>query len=257
MQFAGRSAHLAGLIGFGVVLLVAGRLAAGDLPPPPVHPNGGALWQVVGGQCLPGMKEKNDPAPCTAVRSGYALLKDRNGVAQYLLTPDEDITGIEDARVLTGPNYFAEAWGARAVAAAKLGRPLGRGWTAVTVNSQYGRTQDLLHLHIDCLGAGAVRDLAKISAGTAWSRDPIRIAGHDYFVRRIDGETLSVNPFRLLADEMPGAKANMGAWTLAVAGATFDGKPGFFILAGKADPLHGEFASAEELQDHACTAAKE
>jgi CDP-diacylglycerol pyrophosphatase len=40
-------------------------------------------------------------------------------------------------------------------------------------------------------------------------------------------------------------------------GATFeDGRPGFVLLAGHADPAHGDFASGEELQDHDCAVAR-
>lgn len=238
---------------------MAGAAGQAPLPVPPVHPNGGKLWQIVGGACLPGMKSKADPAPCAEVASGYVLLKDMRGVAQYLLMPDEDITGIEDARILTDKvNYFAQAWKERRWAEKKLGKKMARDITSVTVNSQYGRTQDLLHLHIDCLSAEARKDLAGLRDhntgwhGTGWSKTPVQIAGHPYFVRAVMGETLNVNPFRLVADGLPGAKTSMAAWTIGLAGATFDGKPGFWILAGHADPAAGEWGSAESIQDHDC-----
>jgi CDP-diacylglycerol pyrophosphatase len=47
----------------------------------------------------------------------------------------------------------------------------------------------------------------------------------------------------------------MGAWTLVMAGVEVAGRPGFVLLAGRADPLHGEFASGEVLQDHDCALA--
>ena len=66
----------------------------------------------------------------------------------------------------------------------------------------------------------------------------------------------AADPFRVLAHGMPGAAKDMAAWTLVLAGATFEGgKPGFVLLAGRADPAHGDFASGEELQDHECAIA--
>ena len=47
----------------------------------------------------------------------------------------------------------------------------------------------------------------------------------------------------------------MGAWTLVMAGVEVRGRSGFVLLAGRADPLHGEFASGELLQDHDCALA--
>lgn len=237
--------------------LLAGLLVAAfatDLPAPPVHPNGGKLWQIVGGACLPAMKANKTPAPCTAVEDGYVILKDRVGIAQYLLMPDMDITGIEDARVQTvQTNFFAKAWENRNLVAIKLGKNVSRDVMSVTVNSQYGRSQDLLHLHIDCLGGDARKNIAELHpTDSGWSKAPVQIAGHPYYVRAVMGETLSVNPFRLVADELPDAKAHMAAWTIGLVGATFDGKPGFWILAGRADPAAGEWGSAESIQDHAC-----
>jgi CDP-diacylglycerol pyrophosphatase len=126
---------------------------------------------------------------------------------------------------------------------------------AVSVNSRYGRSQDLLHLHVDCLTPRTVSaldaDLPRI--GRRWSRAPLSLEGHPYYVMRLDGETPSADPFRLLADGLPGAAHDMGAWTLILAGATFgDGQPGFILLAGRADPQRGDFGSGEELQDHDC-----
>jgi CDP-diacylglycerol pyrophosphatase len=50
---------------------------------------------------------------------------------------------------------------------------------------------------------------------------------------RVLGENLdTANPFRLLAERMPGAKENMGAYTLLVAGTQFKDGPGFIVLTG-------------------------
>ena len=64
-------------------------------------------------------------------------------------------------------------------------------------------------------------------------------------------EDLAVNPFVLLADGMPGARADMGINTLVVVGATeVRGGPGFIVLADRADGETGDFAGGEALQDH-------
>ena len=59
------------------------------------------------------------------------------------------------------------------------------------------------------------------------------------------------NPFRLLAEGDPAARAGMGLETLFAWPTTFaDGAPGFVLIADRASP--GDAASAEELQDHDC-----
>ena len=69
-------------------------------------------------------------------------------------------------------------------------------------------------------------------------------------MKAISGDTLGVDPFRLLADEVPGARENMGNHTLVVVGAhDGSGQPSFFVLDHVTNPrLHDE-ANGGELLD--------
>jgi CDP-diacylglycerol pyrophosphatase len=71
---------------------------------------------------------------------------------------------------------------------------------------------------------------------------------------RLSGEDLADrNPFKLLADADPMARAEMGLETLVVAGAVFeDGSPGFILLSDRFDPSMHDAASGESLLDHGC-----
>lgn len=245
-------------------LLLAGCAAVTPpLPPPPVHPNGQALWRIVHDQCVADQRAHGNPAPCAVVdltdgeAHGYVVLKDRNGAAQFLLMPTAKISGIEDSAILAGdaPNYFAKAWDERRLVSDRLARHLDRTQLSVAVNSIYGRSQDQLHLHIDCVDrsvAEAVRDAQPPSA--IWTVGRITLKGHAYRVRWLDADQLDrTNPFKLLAETFPGARDGMGAWTLALVGArTASGVEGFYLLADRAEPARGDRASAEELQDHDC-----
>ena len=262
----GKSKYLRGL-GLGLALLISGCATPHPtlplLPPPPMHANGGTLWTIISTQCVPGQLQHNDPKPCALVsldgglRRGFVLLKDRQGVAQHLLMPADKITGIEDPQLLAPdrPNYFAEAWKARRFVEERLGHPLAREDVSVAVNSIYGRSQDQLHLHVDCLASG-VRDALKADApqiGASWSDRSFNLNGHPYRIRRLPAAALErTDPFRLLARDVPDAAANMGAWTLVLVGETTGGAPGFYLITTRADPAHGERASGEDLQDHAC-----
>jgi CDP-diacylglycerol pyrophosphatase len=132
------------------------------------------------------------------------------------------------------------------------------------VNSQYGRSQNQLHIHVDCIRAD-VRAALQANLdhiGPAWAPfDPVvagreLLSGRHYEAMRIAGDDLAGrNPFRLLADDDPVARTGMGLETLFAAPVTFaDGAPGFVLLADRASP--GDAASAEELQDHDCGVLK-
>ena len=48
-----------------------------------------ALWKIVNGKCVPHETTERDPSPCSSVDlangadKGFALLKDRDGIAQF------------------------------------------------------------------------------------------------------------------------------------------------------------------------------
>lgn len=231
------------------------------LPPPPLHPNGQVLWNIVNGKCVPDQQANARPDPCTEVAigngvdKGYVVLKDRAGASQYLVMPTRLITGIEDPQLLASgaTNYFDPAWRVRRLVDQRLGTTLTRDDVGIAVNSIYGRTQDLLHLHVDCLRID-VRDalhgrLAHIRR--TWSA-PLTLIGHPYYALRLDGDDrVPTDPFVELA-RLKVPPAEMGAWTLVLAGATFSDGPGFVLLAGRTDLAAGFDGSGEELQDHQC-----
>ncbi len=232
------------------------------LPPPPVHSNGLALWRILHDRCVPDQMQHATPAPCTVVAlspdeaHGFVVLKDRNGVAQHLLMPTARITGIEDPLILQpgAPNFFAIAWSQRGLLEQRLGHSLGAGQTVVAVNSRYGRSQDQLHLHIDCLGAPSVAALASLGeTARDWSSPPVTLKEQVYRIRWVDTpELASTSPFHMLADGLSVPPAEMGAWTLALVGAHRGVHDGFYLLAQRYDPARGRRASAEDLQDYDC-----
>jgi CDP-diacylglycerol pyrophosphatase len=101
------------------------------------------------------------PKPCAEVNlaGGFAILKDISGATQYLLIPTSEIGGIEDPSLLASlaRNYFADAWQARGFVEKVLGHAMPRDTLSLAINSASGRTQDQLHIHIDCIRAD-VRD---------------------------------------------------------------------------------------------------
>lgn len=226
------------------------------------HADPNALWTIVHDQCVPDQQSHGDPAPCAAVDvgSGYAVLKDLVGATQFLLIPTADIPGIESP-VLLAPgavNYFDAAWRARTFVDQRAGWTLPRDWMSLAINSAVSRTQNQLHIHIDCVSREVRAALTEHGAevGPDWAPFPVPLAGHPYQAMAVSGENLdAANPFVLLADGVPGAREDMGDRTLVVVGADRpDGQPGFIVLTDAADPATGNTAGGEELQDHdACS----
>lgn len=214
---------------------------------------------MVHDQCVPGQLRNGDPAPCAEVDvsagegRGYVVLKDSEGPDQFLLIPTARVTGIEDPAVRGpgAPNYFEEAWAARVYTEVDAGGALPRDWVSLAVNSVPARTQDQLHIHIDCLSADVHRALTE-SAGTigpVWAPLPVPLAGDVYQAIRIDALD-SVNPFALAVDSSDAALS-----TVVVVGAGTPEHPGFVVLRRTAPPGSDDPAAGENLQDHdACPA---
>ena len=259
-----RFAGAAGL----VLVILAATLAPATLIPAegtPLlddHPN--ALWRVVHNLCAVDRRVLGLPAPCMAIhlREGWAVVKDTREPTHILLVPTRRVPGIESPLLLQpgAPNYWRDAWKARRYFEHLVGRSVPRGDFALVINSRYGRSQDQLHIHIDCIQpqvAQALKD-ATSDVGAAWAPLDVTIGGQQFEARRIDGVSPDRNPFKLLAAGDPDARADMGAYTLAAIPETFSGDtPGFILLARRADFARGDAAVGERLLDHQCAVLHE
>ncbi len=160
-----------------------------------------ALWNIVHGQCAAHAEAGQGPAPCERIDlakgddQGVALLKDRVGIAQFLAIPTRRVTGVEDPFVLdsAAPNYFAFAWAARDALAARLQRTLPRQDVSIAINSAFARSQDQLHLHLDCLDPDVAGRLAAnlASLDDNWRPMAEPIKGRVYWARRVLSDDLS------------------------------------------------------------------
>ena len=221
--------------------------------------NRDALREIVQGQCVVHWVHQHDPGPCeqvfladpVRVDSGYAVLHDRKGGAHFLLIPTREISGIESPQLLEpgAPNYFSSAWQARDRLSAAVGHPVPRNAVGLAVNPLHARSQDQLHIHIECLRPEVFnalgRDAQRLS--TAWSA--MSIGNSTFMARKLMGEDLDGNdPFKLLTEEVPEARDRMADYTLIVAGMQSSAGPGFVVLAGTS-------IAGELLLDSTCTVA--
>lgn len=220
-----------------------------------------ALWKIVHGRCVPDQQQHGDPAPCALVAleagepQGYAVLKDRNGPYQFLLIATAPVGGIESPALLAAdaPPYFAAAWRARSFVEQAAHRALPREDLSLAINSRYGRSQNQLHIHIDCLRP-AVRDALRAHLGEVgehWAPLEVPLEGRRYRAMRLGEAAFDrANPFALLA--VP--QAEMARHTLVVAGTTFeDHSPGFILLDDTASPWRLDRGHGEDLQSHSCS----
>jgi CDP-diacylglycerol pyrophosphatase len=224
----------------------------------------GLLWRIVQ-LCVADQKKDGRPRPCSYVSTdgpgGYAVLEDPLSRAQVLVMPTAPISGIESPALLRdgAPNYLEDAWRSRAFVFRRLRQKLPRDAVGLAVNSSPDRSQDQLHIHVDCLRPGVRQKVdAHVDAiGTTWKRLGFALAGRRYFARRVESPDLhGAYPFKLLADWVNANGGAMWRETLVVIGATFaNHRDGFVLLADTADPPHGNPGHGEYLLDHACTLA--
>ena len=236
--------------------------------------NADALWKIVHGHCVPDMQTNDNPAPCVSVNlaqgeaGGFAILKDATGNNQYLVIPTAKIAGIESRAILApkAVNYFSAAWEVTDLVDQRLSHALPRTDFAIAINSVSGRSQDQLHIHVDCIQPRAKSVLEQLGPeiGTTWQRLPVKLSGHEYRAIWLPGTQLGQrNPFRLLASSLPDPRQEMGGHTLVLVGAEREGQAGFILLDGKAPALAVAlspfvklgFGSGEELEDHGCQLA--
>lgn len=222
-----------------------------------------ALWRIVHEQCEPHYLTQGQPDPCVSVDvsdgedNGYAILKDRVGATQFLLIPTRRISGVEsaEARSPSAPHWFADAWAARRFLFERLGHELPASAIVLAINAADARSQDQMHIHVDCLRTDLRDQMSSLSmsATAEWSAEPQQVAGANYWLRRITGKTLmETNPL-MLAASLASSNEQLQRLTLAVVGddAAVDAQ-GFLLLAGFGNVPNGRAGHSEDLQDHRC-----
>ncbi|GGC48133.1 CDP-diacylglycerol pyrophosphatase [Paraburkholderia caffeinilytica] len=217
-----------------------------------------ALWKIVDVRCVPSQQATGTPGQCTIVDldKRYAILKDIVGRSQHLLIPTDRVTGIESPFVLTpnAPNYWDDAWVSRLYVEKSVKRTLPDNQLGLEINSPFRRTQNQLHIHIDCMQGKASDALARHAKDTPgeWRWDTLD--GQRYRIMRVTSLTQANNPFRIVARDNKDAAA-MAMQTILVTGAGPSAeKDGWLVVNSGLDVDNGS-GSAEGLLDHACRVA--
>ncbi len=218
-----------------------------------------ALRRIVQDECAVHWLRQHSASPCERIylpgaphaSEGFAILADRKGGAHFLLIPTRTIAGMESAELLEpgAPNYFAAAWRARDLLARSVGHGVPRNAVGLALNPRHARSQDQLHIHIECLRTDVALALRSAAPRIGGNWSPIPVDGRRYEAMRVMGEELDgADPPIMLANGLHPARSDSGDFTLVAAGMDFKEGPGFVLLAG-----HG--VAGELLLDSTCAIA--
>ncbi len=225
----------------------------------------GLLWRVVQA-CVASHDLIGGSFPCLAVElgrgpgRGFAVLRAPFESTHLVVTPTVRTSGIEADRLLAAdaPNYFANAWGARHFVSEALQRQPNRDDFALAVNSRPGRSQDQLHIHVDCVRRDVKQSLAQqighLHAGT-WSPITVLPRAPRYVATLLDeADFARSNIFAIVQAGLGVPPGGMDQVTIVAVAAEVRGKPAFVLLARRRIPNSRDEAHGEALMDHACNA---
>ena len=117
-----------------------------------------------------------------------------------------------DARA-DAPRSFSPPGRPRPLVEARLHHALPREAIAIAINSEWARTQDQLHLHVDCVAKSVDETLADdhSSLDDAWRAMTIALNGRIYLGRRLDSPISATS--RRYACSPTASKAQARTWT--------------------------------------------
>ncbi|MGG6897892.1 CDP-diacylglycerol diphosphatase [Rhizobium sp. BR 315] len=212
------------------------------------------LNSTLTGAAFPCLKVVQKPQPLAS----YAILREPTHKERTILTPLADVSGIEDKRLLVpdAPNYFLDAWNEWAIV---MGDHANRDpWrdAALGINAASNRTQDHLHIHMGCVSSSlklALNSHAADIGAEKFQRINTKSAWRSFWARFVSADQFeNINPFQLVADDVPHARADMENVTIGIVGTSRqDGQQGLYLLA----EIFGDndsYGSAEELVDPKC-----
>ena len=214
-----------------------------------------SLWQHVQERCL----EPATPthADCVMVdrERGFVLYKDAIGASHYLVIPVQPVTGVDDPRAWSEGqrNAWTFGWQARDIVGKAVGRPLPDTLLGLAINAKASRSQDQLHIHLDCISERARDFLAGSEIGARW-RD-LRFNGKPVRAILIPSArpVLPIDPFELVRQDVgsnPVGIADRGVFLAYVEPA--GGTAGFVLVDEPVDKANGGNGHASDFLDRGC-----
>ncbi len=256
-------AALAITLGCTPLLPLAGQSAAAQQPPAVsqstapesgaptcvVAPGPNSLWSLA--QCCSRNLQSNRGCRAYDATDEYIILKDNSPTkpAAYLIIPTIPVTGMEDKQIFSPPvlDFWEYGWQQAKLLVKKPAEDVG-----LAINSQRGRSQNQLHIHIACVLPAVARTLDSHAAAigpdpAAALRLALAPANHVYRIIKVDKLGGHDSPFTLVA-AMPNAAPQMADQSIAVIGSAAPNT--YFVLDASANDANPGFA--EELLDQNC-----
>ncbi len=249
------------------LVLATGLAMAALLAVEPIEAHNRDALALSVGSCLVTERALHLPFPCLAVDQpaggdgGYAVIRPPLARSEILLVPTAPIIGIESPALLAADAapFFQDAWSARHFVVSSLPRDPGWAGLGMAVNSRPSRSQDRLHIHVDCLQPSVMAALSRYGQriGERWTRFPVPLAGGRYWARQASVAAFErMNPVAEMRAGVPVARRSMAEMTLVVAGIErTGGKPAFMLLAADTRARGGAWSVGEDLLDHTCSIA--
>ncbi|CAG9182922.1 CDP-diacylglycerol pyrophosphatase [Cupriavidus laharis] len=215
-----------------------------------------SLWQHVQERCL--VTEQARHADCAVVdrERGLVLYKDAIGASHYLVIPDHKVTGVDDPALWEGEtrNQWAFGWEVRGIVGKAIGKHVPDDLVGLAVNSRASRSQDQLHIHLDCISEAARAFIADIAgkASEGWAN--FRFQGKP--VRAVlipsSDSTMRFNAFNAVRKSLaePERLADRGVFVTYVM--RQDGPSGFMVVDQPVDAASGSTGHASDFLDRAC-----
>jgi len=221
------------------------------------------LWKFVQ-TCVADHRVFGKAFPCLEVnmtaddhdQAGYAVFAAPLETTHIVVTPTIQISGIESPMLIApnAPNYMRDAWNARHYVEERAGHALAWDEMGLAINALRGRSQDQLHIHVDCVQYAArelLRDSEALMSPGKWMRLKRPIEDTHYWALLLNTDDLSgINVFRLATSGLKIKPEEQSQLSVAVIGATrADGHHGFYVLAD----FNRYYAHAEYVLDHSCS----
>jgi CDP-diacylglycerol pyrophosphatase len=221
----------------------------------------GLLWSVVQ-VCVTNYQLTGASFPCLEVNTaqgaarGFVTIRAPLARTHIILAPTKKIKGIEDPALQStdAATYFQHAWEARKYVIETAERPIKDSDIGLAINSRAGRSEDQLHIHVDCLRrryAQQRRLHDSALRSDRWSRLPFAFRGRYYWALLLNSADLSqTNVFRTAATLLQTSPGRMEDLTLVVVP-----RPGtgFYLLADQYSPGAMGKGHGESLLDHSCS----
>lgn len=219
-----------------------------------------SLWSVVQ-VCIANDQLTGASFPCLEVdagQRGFVTIRAPFEKTHVIVSPTVHISGIEDPSLQSAdaPHIFQQAWDARKFIVPRREPSLADADIGLALNSRPGRSQDQIHVHVDCLSSPIAQQLhmheSEMSA-TQWSHLAFALRGERYWVMLLSGTDLAEkNIFTTASTLLNVSPGRIEDVTLVVIP-----RPGggFYLLADQFIPHSLHKGHGEVLLDHSCSGA--